>query len=649
VVAALVSVGVLQALRQWDLDRHSEELNKRDVAQNLLERELDQKTRKLEQNERKLEQNASLQKITLAAKWLNLHRHDEARRYLDDCPVKHREIEWHLLHGQCRLLRSIPVVVLELGLKAATLDPNGKRLAIVEPDGGKGWAVNLIDLATGEQLATSPLLSSPVAAITFAPEGRHLAIKNRPLRPDDQGGWLFWETCPGGQLSKSPPENVVFLPFGKDPSSGSQLLSRWSGGKAIPPPLKEPVGWYSPDGRYAFRLDFPRGYNLKEQVSTLRVWETATGQELPPLKGAFGGAADVFSPCGRYLAAIDNKFVTTKSELTPCKVHVRELATGRTRHVLVPVNDIQRMAVSPDGKFLAVGAKGDGARHLVRVFAVDDHDGQEVFAMGAFGGLPYHVEFTPDGTQLVSVDSFAAHVWDVRLERGRRSAPVVPDDAAVVAVPEAHRGVFARSTNGRLIAALQPEGNVALLDANTGKQLRTFVAAKAGTILGLAFSRDAQRLVAVGREPPEEAHESGLMVLWEVESGLECWRRKTPGLFAHVAAFSPNGNRLIVGKWKQTNRSFGAGDHAELAFLEPKTGTELLVLQAPQQGFVAMIVSPDGHSMTTLEQGIGAGPRGLPTGRGETAMIQWGETAVTVPGYRKRAQDPQPRKEKVRD
>src|SRR5262249_25939665 len=83
----------------------------------------------------------------------------------------------------------------------------------------------------------------------------------------------------------------------------------------------------------------------------VRLWEAASGQELLALPNqghAVSGVA--FRPDGEVLAFCTGD---PKSLQKPGEVHLRELATGRTLHVLRGhVGPIWRVAFSPDGRRL---------------------------------------------------------------------------------------------------------------------------------------------------------------------------------------------------------------------------------------------------------------------------------------------------------
>jgi hypothetical protein len=146
---------------------------------------------------------------------------------------------------------------------------------------------------------------------------------------------------------------------------------------------------FSPDGR---RLASASGDNC------VKVWETATGQELLCLKGhtdrVFGVA---FSPDGKQLASAG----------ADGAVRIWDAVTGRELFCLRGHTGwIAGAAFSPDGRRLASAGLND----TVRIW--DTGTGQEVLAL-KHGGPVMGVAFSQDGYRLASAGlDGTVKVWD---------------------------------------------------------------------------------------------------------------------------------------------------------------------------------------------------------------------------------------------
>jgi WD40 repeat protein len=172
----------------------------------------------------------------------------------------------------------------------------------------------------------------------------------------------------------------------------------------------------SPDGRWI-------ATGTHGASAQLKVWEADTGRLVRDLP-AEGMCVPSFSPDGRWLAA-----------------------TGRgCRLWAVPswqpgleLLDQGKCAFSPDGRLLAVET-GQGAVRLI-----DPSTGREYARLeDPDQDRADRLCFSPDGTKLVAVsnDSFAVHVWDLRIIRNHLDAmdldwdlPAYPPAPAADATP----------------------------------------------------------------------------------------------------------------------------------------------------------------------------------------------------------------------
>jgi WD40 repeat protein len=240
------------------------------------------------------------------------------------------------------------------GVSGVAFSPDGLRLASSSTDG----SVQVWDGATGEVIRTMTASTGALCGVAFSADGKHLASAghDRIVR--------VWVAATGKQLRQL------------EGHTGSV------GGVA-----------FSPDGKYLA--------SASRQDGTVRVWEAATSRQLHKLEGNTDTHVIVqlaFSPDGRRLAAgSGEKFVkvwdsATGQELFTCKGH-----TGRVLGV----------AFSSDGKQLASASMDS----TMKVW--DAATGREVVSLQGHKGWVAGVVFSPDGRRLASAGTDGTvKVWD---------------------------------------------------------------------------------------------------------------------------------------------------------------------------------------------------------------------------------------------
>jgi WD40 repeat protein len=246
------------------------------------------------------------------------------------------------------------------GVGSATISPDGQWVATAAWLGDP--CVRLWDMKTGAErrrLAVDP----PVIAThaTFSPDGKWLAACRQSSA--GKNGLVIWEAESGKVIKQiaAPPEQTVHA-----------LV-------------------FTPDGRMIVR----GGYG------GLRMWDVASGAELPGLHGDIGtrGARArvnrlAFSPDGRLLATAGDGCV--------------RLWDMVTRHPVLDLPEAGAVAFSPDGRFVAVAAPEKC------IFVFDVARGKERLRITVDAGRVESLAFSPDGKRLVSgCSDSTALIWDV--------------------------------------------------------------------------------------------------------------------------------------------------------------------------------------------------------------------------------------------
>jgi WD40 repeat protein len=380
-------------------------------------------------------------------------------------------------------------------MSAVAFAPDGKVLAF-----GAVNNVHLCEPDTGKELRQIKVPDG-VASLVFAPDGKALAVRGRSqqvrLWDTETGKELYQlgETAPvqpGGAVAfvlvaSAAPEtrNLAFSPDGKRIATASGSTVRlWDAATGKELPLT--------DGHQGALTAVALSADGKTVVSwgadrTIRRWEAATGKAL----GSFG------VPPGTTSVSLSPDGGTVALANTDSSIRLVETATGKELHKLAgPPNGTGALAFAPDGKVLAARG-GDNAIRLYDVArgselrpitaqAADNPaygDVAVVKARALLGGnFSTALVFSPDGKLLASPGSSSSVV-------GVRSAG----------------GVGARGGAGGA------RGTIDLYDVATGKVVRKIESAQ--PVASFSFSPDGRVLAA------ENADQS--ITLWEVASGKE--------------------------------------------------------------------------------------------------------------------------------
>ena len=234
----------------------------------------------------------------------------------------------------------------------------------------------------------------------LSPDGRLIAVGLK------EQGIALWDarklTPVGAPLLGTDGEvkSLDFSPDGRTLAAVTEtMLTLWDVGSRSR--LREPLyaGYpsivlavgFSPDGATIVTASSDRG---------LKFWDAATGDSLTD-PGLGGGASDVaFSADGALIATSPNNGGG----------EVWDVATATSIGTFdgAPGNEDSSVALSPDGRFLAVGGFG----RVVRLWNV--RTGQLVHELDQGGNGAFTLEFTPDGRTL-AISGFepAASLWDV--------------------------------------------------------------------------------------------------------------------------------------------------------------------------------------------------------------------------------------------
>jgi WD40 repeat protein len=376
--------------------------------------------------------------------------------------------------------------------------------------------------------------------------------------------------------------------------------------------LRQPGGVrgiaYSPDGKHLASVG----------DGTLRIWDARTGKQLHQFgkprtedapAGQWGTAAVAYSPDGRLLA-------TAGEDL----IRVGGAATGRQRFVARrPAGRADCLAISPDGKTLAVGGGGKGHRGVV---LLDLKTGKVQAALGKPSEVVHTLAFSPDGKTLAtgSQDTPVVRLWEVRTGKELHTFPGHTRMATAVAI----------SPNGKLLASGGDGGSLRLWDPHTGKQVR--ILRGPHTAPGDGPERRSHRVLSVCFSPDGEylasADHFHAVSVWEVATGKIVRTFKGPGRVLTQVAFSPDGKHLASGSYGGAVRIWdvargrpvtpteahiggmivaafspdgklaaSSGEDGTVRLWDPSTGKQLRVFRELKGFPIALVFSPDGQTL----------------------------------------------------
>jgi WD40 repeat protein len=432
--------------------------------------------------------------------------------------------------------------------------PDGKRLAVWSYPGPR--PVRVWDVASGQCLATMEN-SSAAALLAFSADGKVLTASHRG--PPD---WNFliltrWDAATGKELRRN-----------KVKVDGKTM---WG-------------GCFSTDGRL---LAHPTA-----DGKVIRLIDTDTGQEVRRTEG------EVFWPSSIAFSANGNWMTSSSPDGT---IRVWETATGKVRHrIQVPRARFQRVALSHDGKLLAISVFGE---EEIRLYDVPS--GKPLHAFGGHRSGHLTVAFAPDGKTVVTVghDGLKSQgnrdwaMWSLRRwdPASGKELGATHEDLG----ERADYNVF--SPDGRLLATVIYDGTLRLWDVAAGKELRRWK-------VPVVSSRQFVGQKEIARTPPRPAigvpvfsANSKLLFApaektlhrWEVDTGKEL-PPVALGIKAwSLSCFATADPRMVLVAGSGTSRP-------SLALFDPDAGEtvrQFSVVSVGQNYHEAVGVSPDGRTL----------------------------------------------------
>jgi WD40 repeat protein/serine/threonine protein kinase len=343
---------------------------------------------------------------------------------------------------------------------------------------------------------------------------------------------------------------------------------------------------------------------------TIKVWDTATGEQIFTIPEAHGGDAVTcvaVSPDGKQIVFGDDLGEVILWDATSGNKIIQLTKTG-------PLLYFYSVTFSPDGRYVAA-VTWDG----IRIW--NTNNAKEVMTISGHGVM-FAVAFSPDGQRIVSNSQEVIQIWDLSngkevmtlwkgydLAYGWHPSCYSPDGkyiatggrkeiriwnavtGAEITTIRGHTGPIvsiAFSPDCRRLSSGSFDGTIKIWDVATGENIRTLYGHQ-GTVSCVAFTPNGKQLVSGGQD--------GTIKVWDAAIDRETARLIGRHYYVYSVAFSPDGNHILTGNFHGTAKIWSV-----------RTLSETMTL--PLEDYVSDVsdairfeYSPDGKRIASISYG----------------------------------------------
>jgi WD40 repeat protein len=380
-------------------------------------------------------------------------------------------------------------------------------------------------------------------AVAFSPDGTTLASASRDHTV------RLWNVADEREIGSplyhiGAVQSVAFSRDGMIASSGSDGVRVWSLNGPYPvgtlPAHADALSIaFSPDGKtLAWTDDDAHPVHGQLVAGTINVWkvgapDNAVTSTPEPTANVNGLAFEPHSRTLVWAASFDHSIWSWNLD-------------GQQRPArLVPAPSkttlIRRIAISPDGRFLAFGDLTNAQDSTIRVWSLRRGGYLPAMSLGRTGQLG-SLAFSPDGQMLVSagLDDGTVRFWDVQ-RHAEIGGPIKADPSGVVAV--------AFSPDGKTVATGAGDGTIRFWDVASRTEIGSPLSEDTRGVYTVAFSPDGTTLAS--------ASSDSTVRLWDVQTQqpLITLAGHTKDVFG--VAFNPQGTMLASSADDGTVRLWG--------------------------------------------------------------------------------------------
>jgi WD40 repeat protein/serine/threonine protein kinase len=516
-----------------------------------------------------------------------------------DTTVKVWELDPSAAGAVPRLIRPLPH---QAKVHRVSFSPDSRLLA----SGGDDKTVHIWNAATGEEIMPLRGHAGPVWSVQFSPDGRWLASASQ------DASVRIWDVHTGQQRHALPhSQSVNDVAFSLD---GTRLAS--AEGNFYGLTNGEVKVWDVHDGQLlltlpghvtgSFSVTFSRDGRILAsggRDGNVRLWHVPTGQQLLTLRDSPGFVVRslAFSPDGNQL--------TAGGESTVRVWDARPIPPGASQETFTLRSDgapVRSSVFSADGRILASAGDSDTIQLWDLQLGLAGIANPLPRTLPGHVGLATGAVFSRDG-RLFATASRRGHqagrltVWDVATWKEFYS-----DDT--VGFP------LAFSPDSQYLAGVSSDFTIEVLEASTGRKVRTIEKAHSWAIYDLAFRPNSKvPCLASGSV-------DGTVRIWDVTTGKQM--REPLGHDARVlcVAFSPDGCFLASGVREGFIKIWDARTWQLLREIPDPTGSVQSVVFDPQDGRVLAWGSTDGT--VKVMKGWDAATRETRTLSGHTSWVQ---------------------------
>ena len=454
-------------------------------------------------------------------------------------------------------------------LTAVAFTPNGKQLAAV---GGKDRKELFVwDTVTGK-LKQRKKHGAALGSLVFAPDGTTLAAGHY-----GRGEAVLFDAATLKEMAALPPRANV-------------KINRF---------ISVSLTGFSPDGRLlvgACSIDGDRPLLEKGFL----IWDLSGMKGPRWLPTSSFITASALAPDGKTLACCTSIQWGGSHAIDLCDV-----ASGRPLHQW-PSQDtpVQKLAASPDGKFLA--SASSGYKSAIRLW--DTATGKPLFSLAGsdeFGSAC--LLFSPDGQRLVSVSRKGKlQMWEAAT--GKELCRFAIDSPGEGVYP-AYRVAFLDHGKRLATVTMMMSTHLSIWDAVTGEQLlsRPLSAVQPTPYQGhVEFAPDGEK-ITVWRSDSRAAWLGDRLTIEDIST--RNLLAELPKGMGHPLAFSDDGRLLAVFlqprtehlmTWMESNPMREHYDVKGLSLIETATGQEIVRLDIRRFDYVSF--TPDGRALVVTDK-----------------------------------------------